>query len=1548
MKKQRTHKILSVLLSLVMVLSLFSSAVYADEGTGLEAQDASAMGWDSASESSEELTIPAHGMYVTGPGEDGSYTVSLDVTGKSVQKTTVLGKADVVVVLDRSDSMSSKSGFSTRMQVAVKAIDGLAAELLANNTHDNPDAVKMSLVEFSTRASVVTAGETNYTSFMKAVRGAARYPEGGTNWEAALAMANSVPTRPNAAKYVIFISDGDPTFRSSSYGHKDYNMYYHAYGTGDSDPHGWNFAAAIPYAKAIVDYGKQLYFVSGFFSGKMGELAKAAYDGFLPGGRYYSAFDADSLTKAFSDILCEINANSSYKDVVIKDQLTNGMRAVVGAHGVEFTYTKTTYVDGKKITKVWKNAPLAVYNPLTNEVVWNLSAIGTLDASTTYTVSFKVMPEQDLIDYVADVINGVRPWNNEAYNCLIRNLDGTFSLKVAKDARVYFRHLHMVNGQQFVSLMRWAPYANCFIHIGGENYLPWMNLTKIWADNHAADRPEVVTGTILRDGQAWVKVNLSARENYSKRIVTSWNHEYSFEEEETGNYTFSVEPVVAPFAKSYRLVVTNTLATGMISLTVKAEADEGLTPPEATFHYVLTLTDADGNPVAGEFPLFIDGVEVGTIGNGGTIDLQDGQSALIINVPAGTNYKFEQTEVPGFTTTSTGEVGAVPSGDTAAVEFVNHYSAVPAEGLIAVKKVVSGDGTVAIPDITGQYTFTLTAEDGAPLPEETVKTNPDADGGMILFGKIIFEKPGVYNYTVTESGEVDGFVNDSVSTKQVTIVVTDSENGHLAANYSVTIKDPLVFTNYYAQTAASITVRKDLAASFGTIVPSMEGKFTFTLEAVDGAPLPEVTSYTNPCAYGGTMVFGDIVFDQAGVYTYKITETGSADGVTNDAEPVKTVQVVVTENNGKLEAVVNGGKEVVFTNTYQAASVTVPVQVKKAIYHCFEGTHAPDISNAYTFTLATVNGAPLPEKTVMTNPDPDGGVMDFGTVTFTKPGIYIYKVMETGHVDGFINDPTYVKTFVVYVKDNGSGQLEAKITSKEDRTYFLNFYHPTVAVASIPVTKILSAPEGVSTPDITKAFAFVISAASGTPMPEKTTILNPAADGGTAFFSNIRYEEPGTYTYKIKEYGKYRGITNDPVASKVVKVVVTDDGNGALVATVNDGEDVTFVNTYNVTPVKGCIHFSKVITAAEGYQAPDITDQFTFHVEAVNDGPMPNIGTMTNPDADGGDMYFGYFTFTQPGVYKYVIKETGSVPGVTNDPQDKEFEFVVTDNGKGGLDVTCEQDYKIVFVNTYGDFNPKSVEAELKVSKSIIGQEEGDIVPDITGKYTFTVTADEGTPLPERTSVTNPDPDGGVMSFGKVTFTAPGTYSYTFSESGEVEGITNDYVGSRVLTIEVVDDGEGNLKINTNLENPIAFVNIFNHEDTDSASTLICVHKHLYSSVTTSIVPDLTGKYTFTLSAPEGTPMPKVTEVTNPDRLGGSMTFGFVRFTQPGVYHYTVTETGHVPSVANDPVSTREIDAVVERGADGKLTAHMEYHNANGNNEAVIFTNVFAPAALYN
>ena len=243
-----------------------------------------------------------------------------------------------------------------------------------------------------------------------------------------------------------------------------------------------------------------------------------------------------------------------------------------------------------------------------------------------------------------------------------------------------------------------------------------------------------------------------------------------------------------------------------------------------------------------------------------------------------------------------------------------------------------------------------------------------------------------------------------------------------------------------------------------------------------------------------------------------------------------------------------------------------------------------------------------------------------------------------------------------------------------------------------------------------------------------------------------------------------------------------------------------------VKPLVFSIPVKKVLDVPAGLAAPDIQNKFTFTLRGVDGAPLLNeegkasITELKNPDSDGGLMEFGKIRILKPGKYTYKLAETaGNVAGVSLvNMGEQEISLTVENKNNQALesDLKYSANNPFIFKNIY---NVKAIDAEIKVQKKLSGK-AGLIKPDIRNKFSFTLQReDANAPMPAEAGAesslvkTNPNSDGGEISFGKVHLTAPGTYRYSVTESGSVPGVKNDEKPKREIVVTVTDEGNGEL-----------------------------------------------------------------------------------------------------------------------------------------------------------
>lgn len=835
--------------------------------------------------------------------------------------------------------------------------------------------------------------------------------------------------------------------------------------------------------------------------------------------------------------------------------------------------------------------------------------------------------------------------------------------------------------------------------------------------------------------------------------------------------------------------------------------------------------------------------------------------------------------------------------DATAATFKNTYSVAPldAELDFDLSKVISGrdwtDGD--------EFSFTITAPEGAPLPDPATATvsKKDAEDGIaaIKFGKIHYAAAGTYKYEIRENaGSTVGMTYDAhVATAEVT--VTEDGEGNLTAN--VTKKENGRFTNTYRTelnytAAGGLKLSKSLSGR-----PMTEGQFTFTVKPADEASanalglLPGVNNFKSPATAEATVGLIDILaghevkFTQADAgetFTYTVAEKNDGKpGYTYD-DAVRTVTIAVADDGaGTLTATttVSGGPEGTHTTVHKSGENKVESALVPFHNSYSATTNTPGGTAAQVVATKTLTGRPMAdgefwfgiayqgELVGYENLKPNiGGHVSFDALHYDtemlanleaaglahrtdKDGKLAWTINYTAYEDLFglpngVSATTWSFGFKVIVVDNGDGTLTATVDYGGVEPLFENVYGAEAVDAALTGTKKLQAAEGLTPADITGKFTFTVTAdEAGAPMPERTTATNDAA--GNVDFGKIHFtledlnralgvtddatdkaeadeadeaeadeaeaeeaeadeadtdanaDEPSdepepaaptaprshTFTYTVTESGSAPGVTNDTNATRKVSYTVSDDGAGHLSVKRegDDGAAFTFTNTYGVAPTDSSVTDQvKTVKRLTGRNLA--AGEFTF--ELLEDGVV--VATGTN-DANG-NVTLSPIHYEAPGTHTYTLREAcpnalGQYRGVTYDGTTYTVVTTVSDNGDGTLTAT----HKLEGTTESAGFTNKYHAMPTQVSIGAIKVlEERELK-----KYEFSFKL-VGEDI--ESTVTN-DADGKI-NFDKFEYDEPGTYVYTISEvKGDEAGMTYDK-SVFTATVNVVDDGEGNLKAN--------------------------------------------------------------------------------------------------------------------------------------------------------
>ena len=584
----------------------------------------------------------------------------------------------------------------------------------------------------------------------------------------------------------------------------------------------------------------------------------------------------------------------------------------------------------------------------------------------------------------------------------------------------------------------------------------------------------------------------------------------------------------------------------------------------------------------------------------------------------------------------------------------------------------------------------------------------------------------------------------------------------------------------------------------------------------------------------------------------------------------------------------------------------------------------------FSFTIAEVDSAgnAVTGGYTDTKSNAADGTVTFDTITYTTAKTYYYKVIEKvpeNKLPGVTyTTDSYIIT--VTVTNNGNGTLNASADKGLDNLVFHNSYTSKKTGITFSGTKTL---EG-KTLEAGK-FTFVLQETDKNWKAKdgKAAVTATNGENGAYSFGKIEYTKAGTYYYTVSEQGKgttVDGITYDATEYKIT-VTVTDAGKGKLVAKADrEVNNLNFKNTYSSQKTE--ITFSGTKTLEAG--------KFTFVLQETDKDWKAKDGkaAVTATNGENGAYSFGKIEYTKAGTYYYTVSEQGkgtTVEGITYDATEYKITVTVTDDGKGNLVAKADREVNnLDFKNSYSS---QKTEITFSGTKTL----EGKTLE--AGKFTFVLqeTDKNWKAKDGKAAVTATNGENGAYSFGKIEYTKAGTYYYTVSEQGKgttVEGITYDATEYKI-TVTVTDDGKGNLVASADRK-----VDELNFTNTYKAT----------GSTTLTATKTLTGRsfqsgdnWTFTVTAsPTTAPMPEHPVITTSATSGNSETlnFGKINYTlkDVGTYVYTITESGNVTNVENDPNTARTVKVIVTDNGDGTLKVEQIEDAKNG----LTFTNKYA------
>lgn len=628
----------------------------------------------------------------------------------------------------------------------------------------------------------------------------------------------------------------------------------------------------------------------------------------------------------------------------------------------------------------------------------------------------------------------------------------------------------------------------------------------------------------------------------------------------------------------------------------------------------------------------------------------------------------------------------------------------------------------------------------------------------------------------------------------------------------------------------------------------------------------------------------------------------------------------------------------------------------------------------YVADITALDGAPASAvPSTITFADNRTQTLQINSNAFAKEGVYRYQVRERkGDNPGVAyDDRTWILT--VTVADDLTTfkrHITANTTCdgvQSDAIQFTNTYQAKPVSVQFRARKTLADPDhtGIQLQAGQYEFTCVEDKTGGQVGTAKTNDQR-----GDVLFDAISYTRPGTYDYTIRETPGDRGGVTYDAAKHHVRVTVTDDGEGQLLADVKyDGGTAIpeFTNTYRAQPATDTPTAVKRMSASEGNKYPLKGDDFAFTLHQQSAPANVSNPDQTKRNDRNGDIRFDRLSFPLVGTYVFTMSEQDTtVPGVTKDGTVATITYVVEDVGHTGrLSVTSktvtpstgDSDGTVTFTNRY---NPKNVGYAIGGAKRIVNTDTatGRIPQD--GEFTFQLNAasahdsddnpiDAGDiPMPDgsrdgKLTVAN---KGTGFTFGRMTYTKPGAYTYHVKELAGTDKTIGYSTQEYDVTVTVTDQG-GMLSASADRQaTDVRFDNTYTPTPVDVTvkADKRLTGRDLNDGEFAAELKDSDGNLLQTkrfARVPRDAQSDKATDVREGE---GTLEFDKLTFDRAGVYTYTVTEQdGDLGGVTYDRTVHTVTVTVTEDADSHTLTAKTEYSTENGSEDGIRFTNTYQP-----
>lgn len=756
-------------------------------------------------------------------------------------------------------------------------------------------------------------------------------------------------------------------------------------------------------------------------------------------------------------------------------------------------------------------------------------------------------------------------------------------------------------------------------------------------------------------------------------------------------------------------------------------------------------------------------------------------------------------------------------------------------------------------------------------------------------------------------------------------------------------------------------------------------RYVADITALDGAPANAVPStITFADNRTQTLQINSNAFPTDGVYRYQVKERkGDNAGVAYDSRTwILTVTVQDDLTTFKRHVTANAACDGVqsdaiqFTNTYAPKDATVTLTAHKTFGNA-NNSHAKltdfqfqlfDNEQAVGVPVQTANAA-------------EDGTIRFQPLTFTasqlkgnKSKTFTYTVREIRQSAGGVNYDSHMGMWQITVTDDLTGQLKAQTrTNAAHPTTFTNTYQAKPVSVQFRAHKTLNDPDhtGIQPQAGQYEFTCVEDKTGGQVGTVKTNDQQ-----GNILFDTISYTKTGVYDYTLSEvHGDKGGITYDATKHHV-RVTVTDNGEGQLLADVkyDNGTNIPeFTNTYHAQPATDDPTAVKKMTSSKGNKYTLKGEDFAFTLQQQSAPANVSNADQTKRNDQQGNIRFDQLSFPLVGTYVFTMSEQDTtVPGVTKDGTVATITYVVKDvDHTGKLTVvsktvtptTGANGKNITFTNHY---SPKNVGYSISGVKNIVNTDTATSRVPQDGEFKFQLNAvsahdadgnaismnDMPMPAGSQNGTVTVTNKGSGFTFGQMVYTMPGVYTYHVKELAGTDKTIGYSTQEYDVTVTVTDQGG---MLSATADRQATDVRFDNTYTPTPVGVTVKADKHLAGR-------DLNdGEFAAELKDSDGNLLQtkrfarvprdaQSDKATNVREGEGTLEFDKLTFDRAGVYTYTVTEQdGNLGGVTYDRTVHTVTVTVTEDAKTHRLVAAVSYSNGEGGEEGILFRNTYRP-----